>query len=357
MFRYLGALVACLSKLERVSIKPIYIQLEPTTDCNLQCRMCPRANLIRKPRNMKLDEFKQIIDAIQPKKLSLSGFGEPFANPELMDMISYAKQKDISVSTCTNCTLIESTSAKAIQQSGLDLLKISIDSAIPETYRFIRGEDYFGKVINVVENILDSRKETNSRKPYIRFQCIPQRSNIGELSKILELAAYLGVDAVFFQPLEMENIGHLRRDLEVQYPEIASALRKAQVTAEQIGIDTNLDMLISKPIEYWYKYPKEDLRERRYRWNHQMCLFPWFSTYVSVEGDLRPCCLFVVGKEANMGNVFRDGFDSVWNGEKYRDLRKAMGYGSSPFKRCETCVPPTYSDILKLRKVLPGFLH
>jgi len=314
--------------------------------------MCARADFIKKPRNMKLDEFKGIVDAIQPKKLALNGYGEPFINRELVDMISYAKQKGISVSTTTNCTFIESISAKVVQ-SGLDLLKISIDAATPETYKTIRGEDWFEKVIDGTKSILSSRREHNSKTPYVRFQYVLQRANIGELSKILELAGRLGVDAVFFQPLEMENVEHLREELvaDLQYPEMVSTLRTTQVVAKQLRIDTNLDVLLRKPTHYWHK------RERSRGWNQRMCLFPWFSTYITVEGALRPCCLFTVEKEANMGNIFCEGFDSVWNNKKYRDFRRAISGGLSPFKKCETCVPPGYSDILKLRKVLPGFLR
>jgi len=319
--------------------------------------MCSRADFIKEPRNMKLDEFKRIIDAIQPKKLALNGYGEPFINRELVDMIRYAKQKGISVSTTTNCTFIESISAEIVQ-SGLDLLKISIDAATPETYRAIRGEDCFEKVINGTKSILGSRREYNSKIPYVRFQCVLQRANIGEISKILELAAHLGVDAVFFQPLEMENVEHLREELvaDLQYQEMVSTLKKAQVAAKQLGIDTNLDVLLRKPTHYWHKYQKRDLSERSHGWNQQMCLFPWFSTYITVEGDLRPCCLFTVEKETNMGNIFHEDFDSIWNNKRYRDFRQAISSGLSPFRKCETCVPPGYSDILKLKKVLPGFL-
>ena len=128
-----------------VSTKPLHFQLEPATGCNLACQTCqvPRSE---ERCNVTLEQFKRIFDEIQPIKVALSGAGEPFLNPDLIDIIRYAKECGASVLTTTNFTLA-TRKLEAIVESGLDLIKISLDAASPETYHHIRGRDFYNRII------------------------------------------------------------------------------------------------------------------------------------------------------------------------------------------------------------------
>ncbi|MBE9503514.1 MAG: radical SAM protein, partial [Proteobacteria bacterium] len=147
MKREMKSGVNVLRKPIHVDETPIHIQLEPTTACNLACITCPHEEYVKRAKHMTLDEFKRIFDQIKPLKVTLSGFGEPFANPKLPDMIFYAKDHGASVNTTSNMTLVNDHLAEKIVNSRLDLIKVSIDAAKPETYQDIRGEDSHQKII------------------------------------------------------------------------------------------------------------------------------------------------------------------------------------------------------------------
>ena len=54
----------------------------------------------------------------------------------------------------------------------------------------------------------------------------------------------------------------------------------------------------------------------------RICLLPWFSLYIAVNGDVRPCCSFAEGNVCNLGNLFEQSFAEIWNSEKYQALRQ-----------------------------------
>jgi hypothetical protein len=51
------------------------------------------------------------------------------------------------------------------------------------------------------------------------------------------------------------------------------------------------------------------------------CNWPWSGGYVSYTGDAMPCCMVSTPDRANMGNMFQDGVQAVWNNEIYATFR------------------------------------
>ena len=76
---------------------PISISFEPTTSCNLRCPECPSGlRAFSRPTGMlKKDFFKETIDQLF-KDLTYLVFyfqGEPYLNPQFLEMVQYAAQK------------------------------------------------------------------------------------------------------------------------------------------------------------------------------------------------------------------------------------------------------------------------
>jgi len=336
-----------------VNENPIHIQLEPTTACNLSCLTCPHEEYIKRARHMPLDDFKRIIDQIRPLKITLSGLGEPFANPKLPEMIAYAKDSGASVNTTSNMTLIDEKLAERIVRSRLDLIKVSIDAANPETYRHIRGEDCHGQVIEGVERISRVKKERGAGSPSLRSNFVVQGRNFREMADFVVLAADIGVEAVYFQPLELTGIEQKRNEIlgGMTKEALQAELGKAREAADAADMETNLSAFIDSMDVLWKKYDALGSQQGR-----RICLLPWFSTYITVDGDVRPCCSFPINPEANQGNILRENFMDIWNGEKYRQFRKAIREGERPFRICRNCVPRTLWEIAGYSRLLPGFI-
>ena len=143
----------------KVAARPVHVQVEVTNACNLKCESCHRDLLYPHPTHMDLGTFKNAIDEIQPKRVNVSGIGEPWINRDIFNMIEHAKSSGTKVNCATNFTLAE-RKIEDIVKSGIDQLKISIDGATRETYHQIRKKDLFDTIVANIKEI----NETNRPK-------------------------------------------------------------------------------------------------------------------------------------------------------------------------------------------------
>jgi radical SAM protein with 4Fe4S-binding SPASM domain len=59
-------------------------------------------------------------------------------------------------------------------------------------------------------------------------------------------------------------------------------------------------------------------------------------TYVTVDGDVTPCCNYYDAREIKLGNALEQSGAEIWNGAGYREFRKRLLGGELPAK-CRTC--------------------
>src|SRR6476646_11810591 len=121
---------------------PISISFEPTTSCNLRCPECPSGlRAFTRPTGMlQKNFFKETIDQLAPHLSYLVFYfqGEPFLNPDFLNMVQYAVLKKIYTATSTNAHYLTDAVAKRTVESGLDRLIISIDGTTQGTYQQYR---------------------------------------------------------------------------------------------------------------------------------------------------------------------------------------------------------------------------
>src|SRR5690242_16945925 len=130
---------------------PISISFEPTTSCNLRCPECPSGlRAFTRPTGMlKKDFFTETIDQLSKDLLYLIFYfqGEPYLNPNFLDMVKYASGKGIYTATSTNAHYLTDANAKRTVESGLDRLIISIDGTTQDVYQQYRVGGNLDKVI------------------------------------------------------------------------------------------------------------------------------------------------------------------------------------------------------------------
>ena len=108
---------------------PTILQLEPTSECNLRCKICPSGTGMDRPSgHMDLNVFKKIIDEIGQYLFLILfwDWGEPFLNPEAYAMIEVAHQRGIKIMSSTNGHIFaDYEQARKVTLSGLDVLVFS----------------------------------------------------------------------------------------------------------------------------------------------------------------------------------------------------------------------------------------
>lgn len=136
---------------EAVPLKaPFIMFIDPCGACNFFCNFCPcnQSDYKKEERHklMSLEMFKKVIDDIcafqeQVKVIYLYGFGEPLLNKDVPQMARYIKEKKVcrEIRLVTNGSLLTPELNQELVDSGIDLIRISIEALNSEYYKELCG--------------------------------------------------------------------------------------------------------------------------------------------------------------------------------------------------------------------------
>jgi MoaA/NifB/PqqE/SkfB family radical SAM enzyme len=182
----------------RSSARLARVYVEPTTLCNLTCRTCIRNVWDEPPGKMAAATFAMVMDGareVSPRPtVFFGGFGEPFAHPDLLEMLSVAKWTGCPVELITNGTHLDDATRRALVRIGLDRLWVSIDGATPESYADVRLWDALPQVIEDLARLRDLRLATGSSLPRLGIAFVAMRRNLADLPDVIRLGQRLGAD-------------------------------------------------------------------------------------------------------------------------------------------------------------------
>ena len=165
-----------LPKNQIVRDYPLLVDLELASICNLKCPMCYTITEEFKKTVTKgfmdFNLIKRIIDEIAGKvyALRISLRGEPTLHPNYIEIIKYAKSKNIKeVSSLTNGSKIKGKYLRDVVDAGIDWLTISIDG-MSDNYDKIRKPLTFKNILKQLKELKDYKKEIGSSKPVVKVQ-------------------------------------------------------------------------------------------------------------------------------------------------------------------------------------------
>lgn len=289
---------------------PISISFEPTTSCNLRCPECPSGlRQFSRPTGMlKQDFFKQTIDEIHKELLYLIFYfqGEPYLNPDFLEMVKYATEKKIYTATSTNAHYLNDSNAKKTVESGLDRLIISIDGTTQETYQQYRRGGRLDKVLQGAANIVKWKKALKSKKPFVILQFLVVKHNEHQLEEVKALAKQTGADDVWFKTAQVYDY---RNDPNHLIPSIDRFSRYRKDAAGNYKLKNKLD-------------------------NH--CWKLWHANVITWDGMVVPCCF---DKDAmhRLGNLQTQSFREIWHNNNYKQFRKELMNGRKNIDICANC--------------------
>jgi MoaA/NifB/PqqE/SkfB family radical SAM enzyme len=156
-------------------------------------------------RYVEKDFFTETIDDVYKDLLYLIFYfqGEPFLNPDFLDMVKYAHDKGIYTATSTNAHYLTDEKAKKTVESGLDRLIISIDGTTQDVYQQYRVGGKLEKVLEGARIIVKWKKELKSKTPFVFFQFLVVKPNEHQIEDIKKLAKEVGVDQVRFKTAQV----------------------------------------------------------------------------------------------------------------------------------------------------------
>ncbi len=288
---------------------PISMAIEPTTSCNLRCPECP-SGLRQFTRPIGMLEpvfFKKTIDEVYQQLIYLTFYfqGEPYLNPNFLDMVKYASDKKIYTSTSTNAHYLNKEQAKKTVESKLDRLIISIDGTTQEAYEQYRIGGTLQKVIEGTKNIIEAKKELKSNLPHIVFQFLVVKPNEHQLEDVKKLAHNLGVDEVVFKTAQVY-------DFESGNPLIPDNIKYSRYKKNSDGTYSIKNKLLNQ------------------------CWRMWSSCVVTWDGVVVPCC-FDKDAKHQLGDLKKESFKELWKLDKYQNFRQSILKSRQEIDICKNC--------------------
>jgi radical SAM protein with 4Fe4S-binding SPASM domain len=322
---------------------PKYVQIEPVGQCNLRCTMCPiqfRQDGPPKgpPAFMPYPTFTRLVDQFAGLEvLHLQGLGEPMMHPRYFDMVEYAAQKGVRVTTNTNMTLLNLKRAERCVTSGLDTIHVSIDGANSETYERIRIRGHIDRVLRNLGLLLDARERSGSRLPHLRMVMVIMRQNLHELPDLVRLAHEWSMESLFVQHLSHDfgesslpaHYKPMREFVDEQTLLTEDQERVNRYFGEARAVAGELGLELRLPRTQRRIHPPGTPGPERCNW-------PWTGAYISYDGQAMPCCMVATPDRASLGNMADDGVEGIWNGEAYRLFRGRLASDTPP-EVCASC--------------------
>tara|TARA_B100000965_G_scaffold405987_2_gene442302 strand:- start:1544 stop:2629 length:1086 start_codon:yes stop_codon:yes gene_type:complete len=303
------------------SKKPIIYNIETTNYCNMKCVMCPRT-LYMTRKNIWIDDdlfdkltnqvtthdadslknfwefiendYKQDVNevsengfyfSIVSRCLILHGFGEPFLDKKLVERIKMCTSKNIpTYFSCTPATMTVEK-AKKVMDAGLDVLKFSLDAMEEKKIQEIRGkranfEDSVKKILELIEY-----KKNNNLKTLL----VPCMIDMAE------------------------------KDIDLKmHEDFINFWKKYDVYA-----------YIKSQDNRWLYETEENIKKNKSHYAKQYCEYPWLSVSIMADGNVVPCTQ-ISNNELVLGNINKQSLEDIWNGPKYKELRKMHITGNFP---------------------------
>ncbi|MFH1550261.1 MAG: radical SAM protein, partial [Planctomycetota bacterium] len=316
--------------------RPWHIEFSTNTRCNLHCKMCSPGS---RPKELEIGEkeTRAICEQVFPHASVLfpSSDSEPLlGNIELLAEL--CDEYDVQFCFITNGTLLKPEKYKIVRKN-LGRLQVSFDSHEKETYEEIRAG---AKFETVVENIREACKLAAADNIEVTANMVVMTPNYETLAEYIDFVADLGVNSVLMLLLNQSCPGIEKWDVITNAPKekFEREINRAIEAAKRREL--NLHLQVGKPRAFLFASKKFRICKLDYLMGPDLARYPEFChplrTYLKIkpDGSVYPCCRGLT--ETYMGNLNEKSLDSIWNGERYQQLRKEFFTGKLR-KCCREC--------------------
>ncbi len=277
---------------------------------------------------MPPDILKKIWPIVeQAEYLSLSNQGEFFCSKNYLTIFRTLRDMGKKISVATNGSLIDDKIIEDVIFAGMEFVYISLDGMNKATHEsFRRGSD-FDKLMATIRSICKRKRKSRLTVPHIGLFFVARRGNIEQLPALVDLANQLGIDIitvihlfVFDRKQEQESLYY--------HQELSD---RCFLEARERNRNSSLDLLLPGLFSGDAKHG-----HRRFR----KCMFPQDMVIFGVQGEVFPCCDW----RMQIGDLRQESFDEIWNGDRYRRLRKTVN-SRNPQKICANCAYPVLANV------------
>jgi MoaA/NifB/PqqE/SkfB family radical SAM enzyme len=280
------------------ALLPKKVRLEASTLCQLKCKSCSfqknNCGTLRKGY-LTFDNFKSFLDNNEfIETIELSNFGEIFLNPDLILILKYAYEKNISLyaDNGVNFNTVTDEVIEALVKYSFKRIAVSIDGASQEVYSIYRINGNFNTVINNIRKLNEYKQKYNSQYPELLWQYVLMGHNENDVIKAKKIANELGMQIYF------------------------------KLTWDKGYVPENVEMLKKETGLKYLSREEVFKNEGRPYGNYGLCRLLWNEPQINWDGRLLGCCC--VSNDDYGVNVFKIGLKKAINSKKYRYAKEMI---------------------------------
>lgn len=285
---------------------PKVLRIEPASRCNFKCIHCPTGLGLNESLGI-MDEkiFDQIIEKIKDYRfriIVLYHGGEPFLNKNFVQMVKRLRPFTEKMKTVTNGSLLNDSLIEQILESEIDMIEFSLDGTSPEENDKIRVGSNFARISENIKKLIITRNNRNLVKPQVFI------SN-AQIPKDLEQINRKAAAPQFLQDAFKDVHDHL-----------------------------------TYKVTYSLIWPGMPIKGRTVKPESNFCDHIINTFTIRWNGDVVPCCYDLVNMMV-MGNVLNEDLESIWNNEKYQQLRNDIANFNPP-DLCKDCLVLSRKNVM-----------
>lgn len=283
--------------------QPLGLYIDSCDVCNFKCDFC-----FQKYRNIAgcvLDKklFNKIINDMKEfeqvfKIVHLYNFGEPLINKDIAVFVKALKKNKLAevVQITTNGSLLTEQMSRELVDAGLDGITFSIYGLDDEAYmEFTSTQVSFDRLVDNIRFFYS-----------VRGRCKVHVKIVGN----------------YFDEAQKKEFLNLFEDIaDTYYIDNAANSWPDLTTVKDTG-DKHIYGILEAGVE-------------------RICPQPFYQMIIHSDGMVSPCCVDY-DKKVIMGDVRKESLKEIWNGQRYRELRKKLLLGNLDGEiRCKNCNFPT----------------
>lgn len=297
---------------------PLWLLLELTYSCPLQCPYCSNPLDIHNYKNQELttDEWLKVLKQARELgsvQLGLSG-GEPLLRKDILQIMTYAHKLGFYINLITSGVGLTESKIKQFKKAGLDHIQISFQGSDAKSNEIYAGSD-------VWEQKIKAAKLVKKYDFSMVLNFVLHRQNIHQAQEMLDLALELKADYV--ELATTQYYGWALHNREQLLPS-KQQLDDAETIAHQYQDEYKEQMKVIYVVpDYYEGRPKA-------------CMNGWGSTFLSIapNGEALPCHSAKVIPELSFPNVKTSDIKAIWQESEAFNMFRGDDWMIEPCRSC-----------------------
>ncbi len=281
-----------------IPLNPDHVMIQTVTGCNADCLFCPnRKTALYIPQGLRMswDLYRSLVDQcleLGVRRYTLYLMNEPMLDRELpqrVACVSRRLRKPQYIKTTSHGGLLTERMAQGLLESGLDKLKISVQSLTPDRYwdiMHLRLE----KTLRNIDRFLDLKARGGYKRPKLEIVVVDSIHNHDEIPAI-------------------RKYWH-EREVKLFVATVENRADHGTIRGTALGVRA------LRPFG-WCRRLKEQLN-------------------VLYDGRMLICCVDWE-QQGVVGDLKATPLADIWRGAHYTELRRRFAAGDVGGTLCENC--------------------